>query len=116
VKVERIHKNLIKQQACERCGYLNNLERHHVKARAEGGKDDPSNLKWLCRACHDYQHAKEAVLKAINAEKRRLAVLEKRLALIERENTPEKIRQRGYQSYFDFYKEPLPDKTMCGRY
>ena len=29
---------------------------HHVVRRSQGGSDDPANLKWLCRPCHQWIH------------------------------------------------------------
>lgn len=40
-------------------------------------------------------------------------MLGKRLALIEGENTLDKIRTRGYQSYFEFYDAALPRRVGC---
>lgn len=100
---------------CTRCGYLNNLEKHHKKHKIEGGSDANPNRRRLCTDCHDYQHAKDTVLKAIKAEKKRLEVLEKRLEIIEAENTPERISERGYQAYFKLYPEYLPPMTKCGK-
>lgn len=105
----------ITQMACVRCGYIYHLELHHIKHRVDGGMDERENLRCLCRACHDYQHAKEAVLSAIKAEQIRIAVLKKRLAVIEKENSPEQILKRGYQPYFKIFSEKLPPKTECGR-
>lgn len=105
----------IKEVACNRCGYTYDLERHHIKHRKDGGTDEISNLWWLCRACHDYQHAKDAVLAAIKGEYVRIAVLKKRLAIIEEANTTDKILERGYQPYFELFAKKLPPKTKCGR-
>ena len=30
---------------------------HHIVYRSAGGSDDLSNLVWLCRTCHDAEHA-----------------------------------------------------------
>lgn len=113
MKVETFRKQLDREAACERCGYLEKLEIHHRKPKIEGGKDKTSNYKVLCRGCHDYEHARRTVMKAIEAEKRRLVVLETRLSIIEKENTPESIQKRGYQSYFEIYNDPLPESTRC---
>jgi len=105
----------IRGRACSRCGFLNHLEKHHKKHKIDGGSDANPNRRWLCQGCHDYQHARDAVLKAIKVEKKRLAILEKRLEIIEQENTPEQIRKRGYQPYFHIFSEYLPGNTKCGR-
>ena len=103
----------MEEAQCTRCGYLENLESHHIKHKADGGSDEPSNRRYLCQGCHDYQHAKETVLKAIAQEEERIKVLKKRLELIEKENSPDQIHQRGYQSYWDLYDEVLPPPTKC---
>ena len=33
---------------------------HHVLRRSQGGADDPSNLVWICHACHTHAHANVA--------------------------------------------------------
>lgn len=37
---------------CQDCGLCPATEVHHVRSRAEGGGDDPGNLRSLCHACH----------------------------------------------------------------
>lgn len=37
---------------CQQCGSLDDLDVHHIKARQDGGSDDPENLTTLCRQCH----------------------------------------------------------------
>lgn len=103
------------EPVCRRCGLTDKLEKHHKKHKVDGGSDKSPNRKWLCTDCHDFQHAKDTVMAAIKAEKERLAILEKRLEIIERENTPEKIRANGYQSYFNFYPQAISRTTKCGR-
>ncbi len=89
------------ERKCERCGYTEHLERHHIKYRIDGGTNEESNLVVLCKNCHDYRHAKEAVEEAIKIERQRLVILEHRLELIENLNNPQMILERGYQSYFE---------------
>ena len=48
---------------CELCGCDADLTAHHLipKVKAKNKyreiKDDPSNLIWICRSCHDQIHA-----------------------------------------------------------
>lgn len=93
---------------CNKCGSTKNLEKHHKKHRIRGGSDANPNRVWLCQDCHAYQHAKEKVLKAIQIEGVRLNILEKRLKVIEAENTVKKILERGYRPYFELYPEVRP--------
>jgi hypothetical protein len=37
---------------CTRCGSTERLEIDHVQPQARGGSDDLSNLRTLCRPCH----------------------------------------------------------------
>lgn len=43
---------------CEECKCDNFaiLQVHHIKERAQGGSDEPENLKLLCANCHGVQH------------------------------------------------------------
>lgn len=38
---------------------------HHVRRRSQGGTDDPSNLLWICRKCHDWVHGHPATAVAL---------------------------------------------------
>jgi len=48
---------------CETCGCEAELTKHHLrpqlkcKNKYKEIKDDPSNLIWICRSCHDQIHA-----------------------------------------------------------
>lgn len=48
---------------CALCGAKKKLTRHHLipKVRAKNKykeiKEDPSNLLWICRSCHDQIHS-----------------------------------------------------------
>ena len=37
---------------CRQCGSKDALDVHHIRARRDGGSDDPDNLMTLCRTCH----------------------------------------------------------------
>ena len=41
---------------CQRCGGQDQLECHHVIPVAAGGLDLPSNLRTICKQCHDQLH------------------------------------------------------------
>lgn len=55
-----------KGDKCEDCGKLNGspnkpeerLQIHHKKLRVDGGSSKVSNLKLLCKECHDKAHKK----------------------------------------------------------
>ena len=103
-------------KVCDRCGALDKIENHHKKHKADGGSDGDDNLRALCMGCHDYQHAIDATLKVIGIEEARLKVLYKRLEVIEQENPPLLVKERGYTSYWDTYKKGIPsfaDKWRC---
>ena len=42
------------------------IEVHHIKRRADGGSDNPSNLVCLCHSCHEKHHKGEIKLKKFN--------------------------------------------------
>ena len=44
---------------CQRkapCCWGTGSDVHHVKRRSQGGTDELSNVKWLCRPCHTHIH------------------------------------------------------------
>ena len=92
--------------SCIRCGRLERIENHHIRAKVEGGGDEPQNREPRCSACHNFEHAKRNILATIEKERRRrqfsrVAVLEHRLEVLENWNTPELIRvRRNYQTYW----------------
>ena len=91
---------------CVRCRRSEKIENHHIKPKIEGGSDDAENKEPRCLACHDYQHAKLNILKTLEKEKhrkqlKRVKVLEYRLEVLEKLNTPKLIRERGnYQTWW----------------
>ena len=50
-------------ERCELCGIECELTRHHLvpklkaKNKYKDIKEDPSNLIWICRSCHDQIHS-----------------------------------------------------------
>ena len=97
---------------CSRCGSEKKVEEHHIIYKSAGGSNDDSNLLLFCQDCHDYRHCLEANQRALAKETQpdRIATLTKRLLIIEKENTPELILQRGYYSYWNDFREMLPPK------
>ena len=45
---------------------------HHIKPRSEGGSNEPRNLVWLCKACHNNVEGREFTPSLIESERRRL--------------------------------------------
>jgi 5-methylcytosine-specific restriction endonuclease McrA len=41
---------------CSECDSKENLDIHHIIDLAKGGTNDPSNLKVVCKMCHDKIH------------------------------------------------------------
>ena len=91
---------------CSRCGSPNLIEKHHIVHKANGGGDDEANLKSLCSACHDYQHAREDIIEHIKqCEARnqlgRKKIWQYRLSVLESLNRPYVIKRTGeYRSYW----------------
>lgn len=58
----RLQVCLLADQRCQRCGHWTPLQAgdaHHRKRRGMGGSqrdDRPTNLEWLCGACHAVEH------------------------------------------------------------
>jgi hypothetical protein len=106
-------KRLTMKQKCKRCGYIGDLlEKHHKKQKVAGGSDANPNRIWYCIGCHDYEHARRNIIEAIKSEQSRLDVLNKRLEILDRLNTPERIMENGYQGYFQEFKEILPSPSI----
>ena len=92
---------------CIRCRRNEKIESHHIKARNEGGGEELENKQALCLPCHDYEHTKRQLLAALQHEKKkgqinRIRMVEYRLEVLERLNTPDLIRERGtYKPYWE---------------
>jgi len=103
--------------SCRRCGRNDDIEKHHIIQRVDGGTDEPENLEDLCSACHDYEHAKREIINKIghtqeklnkaykisrkNALKEYLDMLNHRLEVLKSLNAPEQIRLTGkYTTYW----------------
>ena len=44
-------------RCCAKCGREDNLDRHHVLRRRDGGSDNPGNLAYLCEKHHHLWHS-----------------------------------------------------------
>ncbi len=82
-------------KACIRCGGTENLDRHHIIQRED-----------RCQPCHKYEHVRRQVLAALEYEQQRgqadrMAVFQRRLDVLDANNTPERIRFRG--SYLTYW-------------
>lgn len=44
---------------CEVCQHAPAVQVDHIKAKAHGGTDDPSNLQSICRECHQAKTSRE---------------------------------------------------------
>lgn len=85
---------------CRRCGRNEQIEEHHIVELLRGGSDEPENKEYLCRPCHKYEHARRAILRALEYEKNRgqinrIKYHEHRLKVLDDLNTPEITRERG---------------------
>jgi hypothetical protein len=113
-----------KSKECSRCGSTKNIEKHHIKFKSKGGTNDPSNIDYLCAECHDFLHAEENLISAIESVWRsieywgrlkertprklrrlnhltsRIPLLEKRLKVLKKFNTIPNIKKSGYRSYW----------------
>lgn len=98
--------------ACERCGSNYKLEKDRIIPGIEGGEYTDENTRDLCQGCHKYRHVRDAIVKKLDEETQRdrVAVLKERLRILDEQNTPEKVRQRGYYTYWNDYKEVLPHR------
>ncbi len=111
---------------CVRCGGNFKIEKHHIVHKINGGRDTKDNLVELCQYCHKYQHAKENLLNAlimwfnemrpINKPKRmkyikdRVQLTLKRIEVLEAENMPLMILQRGYYAYWNNEETHNPEE------
>jgi HNH endonuclease len=107
-------------KACVRCGQTDELEADHILPKHKGGPDTKDNLRWLCRGCHDYRHARDNVINEIGkmfsrqryrlkgdngadltgrANPAQLTMWLFRLGVLEFFNQPEAVKKRGYMSY-----------------
>ncbi len=107
----------MKVRVCVRCGSDKKIEAHHIIHKINSGRDTKDNLVDLCKHCHIYQHQKEKLLntlilwfnemrqvnrpKRLSGIKARVDLTIKRLEVMETENTPMLIRQRGYYTYWN---------------
>lgn len=98
--------------SCTRCTRTTKLERHHKQRRIDGGGDEESNLEDLCQPCHRYETTRFDIVtkledEVMSGQLNRISVLQARLAVLNRINSPARIKLRGsYRSYW-----PLTGRT-----
>lgn len=97
---------------CVRCGSDSKLETDRIIPGIEGGEYTPENTRKLCQGCHKYRHVRELIVADLEGESQpdRVAVLTERLRVLDEQNEPEKVKQRGYYSYWNDYQVILPRK------
>jgi len=98
--------------SCVRCGSDNKLETDRIIPGIEGGEYTQENTRELCQGCHKYRHVREKIVADLEGESQRdrVAVLMERLRILDEQNEPEKVNQRGYYSYWNDYQVVLPRK------
>ena len=108
-------------RSCYRCSRTEKLHKDRIKPGIDGGKYEPGNIRDSCQDCHQYRHKRDSIINAIERElidtgnvnrEERLRIFRKRLEVIDRENTPGKIRERGYFPYFNVYNERVPIRKV----
>lgn len=104
---------------CIRCGGIEQIEEHHIIERCHGGGDEAENKEDRCVPCHKYEHARRAIIGALESEKARgqedrIRFYQHRLEVLDKLNTIELIRERGtYLSYWsDRSTRYLPRKIL----
>ena len=97
---------------CVRCGGDYKLETDRIIPGIEGGEYTPENTREFCQGCHKYRHVRDGVISALEGESQsdRVAVLTERLRILDEQNEPEKVKQRGYYPYCNDYKDSVPRK------
>ena len=97
---------------CVRCGSDYKLETDRIIPGIEGGEYTPENTRELCQGCHKYRHMRELIVAKLEEESQpdRVDVLTERLRILDEQNEPEKVNQRGYYSYWNDYQVSLPRK------
>jgi len=97
---------------CVRCGSDYKLETDRIIPGIEGGTYDDGNTRELCQGCHKYRHVRDSIVADLEGETQpdRVAVWKERLRILDEQNEPEKVKQRGYYSYWNDYQVILPRK------
>lgn len=88
-------------KACNRCKRRKALERDHIQALSQGGKDISENLQWLCEICHKLKTTEDLILywiRKYDEDSWRFKMWSYRLEALKRMNPK---RNREYVSYWD---------------
>ncbi len=97
---------------CVRCGSDYKLETDRIIPGIEGGTYDGENTRELCQGCHKYRHIRDSISAGLEWETQsdRVVVLKERLRILDEQNEPEKVKQRGYYPYWNDYQVFIPRK------
>jgi 5-methylcytosine-specific restriction endonuclease McrA len=55
---KELHRKILERDGwrCQYCGFMSNLQVHHIRSRSRHGDDAEENLITLCASCHKRIH------------------------------------------------------------
>lgn len=101
---------------CRRCRRTERLERDHIQALSSRGKDESSNLQYLCHICHRFKTSEDRLIETIqqySLRNRRRRLWECRLKALR------DLNPIGGESYVSYWKDfqthsPIGGKRCTG--
>jgi len=91
------------KRECCRCKTDKLIESHHIIFKSHGGNDEDENKEDLCKACHDYTHAKFLVLEYLEYCKNRLEALQVSVKNINKHNS----YYKNWKKSISYYKKRI---------